>query len=287
MGINKGTFELFLKTLDFSQVENILTFGSHGVEVKEEYIKSKLKFYNKKINHNVPVTYDPTTHYDGVSQKSLFNILGIKTVESLDYFEHENATHIADLNEILPTKLYNKYNLVYDGGTLEHVFNISNGLKNVVKVLKNNGNIVHVLPVSGAINHGFFQVSPILLFDFYSKNGFTDLKCFLYYKSNGNYYYTNYHPSDNIPNDFFGRSANLYFIATKGSSQTEINNPIQGHYLDMNSKRMRDESKIQKVDKNKKQFKRRLFSALKLFIPEIIIKYGVFIYKIRKYKKLA
>jgi hypothetical protein len=67
--------------------------------------------------------------------------------------------------------------MIFDGGTIEHVFDIRQVLDNIVRMLKINGCVVHLC--SYRMDHGFFALSPTLLYDFYAVNGFSDLRCFL------------------------------------------------------------------------------------------------------------
>src|SRR6202171_3135289 len=53
----------------------------------------------------------------------VFKQLGAELVDSMDASDYEGATVVADMNKAIPEELHEKYDLVYDGGTLEHVFN--------------------------------------------------------------------------------------------------------------------------------------------------------------------
>ena len=55
-----------------------------------------------------------------------------------------------------------------NGGTLEHVFHVPNALANLNAMLKPSGAILHVLPCNNWVDHGFYQFSPTLMFDYYA-----------------------------------------------------------------------------------------------------------------------
>jgi hypothetical protein len=57
--------------------------------------------------------------------------------------------------------------MVYDGGTLEHVFNLPVALTNICRLLKIDGRIIHDSPTSGYLDHGFTSLQPTLFYDFY------------------------------------------------------------------------------------------------------------------------
>lgn len=106
-------------------------------------------------------------------QNDLFKAMGFTTIHSLDYFTHQKPNIVADLNKPIDKKYHGKYDCVLDGGTMEHIFSPPDLLFNSVSLLKVGGRIIHLNPLTGWINHGFYQISPTLYFDFYSENGFS------------------------------------------------------------------------------------------------------------------
>jgi SAM-dependent methyltransferase len=107
-----------------------------------------------------------------VDDQQFFGQLGFQTVESLDVTPDEHPTHVCDLNQPLPDALAEKYDCVFDGGTLEHVFDIATGLRSMARAVRVGGRAVHMAVTSNYIDHGFYQLSPTLLWDFYAANGF-------------------------------------------------------------------------------------------------------------------
>lgn len=41
----------------------------------------------------------------------------------MDYSDRENPTHVHDLNLPVPDVFHEEYDAIFDGGTLEHIFN--------------------------------------------------------------------------------------------------------------------------------------------------------------------
>ena len=110
--------------------------------------------------------------------KLFFRLMGFEKAEALDVFNYEGADIIADLNE--PVLGHDdRYDLIYNGGTLEHTSHPVNALINTARMLKPGGLLIHQTPMNNYVNHGYFQVSPILFFDFHMLNGFTDMKLFI------------------------------------------------------------------------------------------------------------
>ena len=67
-----------------------------------------------------------------------------------------------------------RYETIIDGGTCEHIFNISQSLVNAAGSAKVGGNILHFFPANNFCGHGMYQVSPELFYSLYSEgNGFS------------------------------------------------------------------------------------------------------------------
>jgi len=91
----------------------------------------------------------------------------------MDYSDYEAADYIFDLNcENIPTELLDKFDLILDGGTIEHVFHLPNVLRNIFKMLKIGGRIIHFSPSSNHMDHGFYMFSPTFFSDYYKTNNF-------------------------------------------------------------------------------------------------------------------
>lgn len=107
----------------------------------------------------------------------LFRALGIKETLGLDVTDSEGAEIIFDLNQSTsPEALKAHFGCVLNGGTLEHVFHLPNALATMTRVLRPGGIIIHDVPVHNWVDHGFYQISPTLLFDYYTAAGFEILE---------------------------------------------------------------------------------------------------------------
>lgn len=108
----------------------------------------------------------------------LTDYLGASLVESFDNSDYEQATHIVDMNQPLPVR--RQYDTVIDIGSLEHVYNAPQALKNISCLCAERGRILHVLPANNFCGHGFWQFSPELFFSLYSPgNGYKKTQVFL------------------------------------------------------------------------------------------------------------
>ena len=144
----------FGETLTIGRLNNLLE--------KEDF-----KLLNIQIDQNV---------YADELLKQHFNLLSLN---ALDYSSFEDADIIHDLN--IPLENSNKqFNTIIDFGTSEHVFNVTECLKNISNLCKINGHIVHCLPANNNCGHGFWQFSPELFFNIYDNtNGFDETEIFL------------------------------------------------------------------------------------------------------------
>jgi hypothetical protein len=108
----------------------------------------------------------------GLNSEAWFAEQGFSGVDSLDVSEHEGATYVCDLNQDIPPNLRGRYDVVYDGGTMEHVFDVRMFLSNCGSLVSGGGFVIHSVPVNNFVNHGFWQISPTALLSFYRLNGF-------------------------------------------------------------------------------------------------------------------
>ncbi|MFN8220904.1 MAG: DUF2071 domain-containing protein [Fimbriimonadales bacterium] len=80
----------------------------------------------------------------------------------------------AGLNLPLPVELKGRFSLVYDGGTLEHVFHFPQAIKNAMELVEVGEYFVGVTVCNNYVKlHGFYQFGPELFFRVFSpENGF-------------------------------------------------------------------------------------------------------------------
>jgi hypothetical protein len=104
-----------------------------------------------------------------MTARELFEGFGLGPAVALDLNNHAAAEIIFDLNEPEPPpETRQRFGLIVNGGTLEHVFHVPNALANLNCMLKPGGAILHVLPCNNWVDHGFYQFSPTLMFDYYT-----------------------------------------------------------------------------------------------------------------------
>jgi hypothetical protein len=103
----------------------------------------------------------------------LLRLLGAVDPQSLDASDFEGSTLVHDLNQPVPEDWRGRYSLVWDGGTLEHVFSFPTALRNAMQLTRVGGHLITMSPANNWMGHGFFQFSPELWFRALSpENGF-------------------------------------------------------------------------------------------------------------------
>lgn len=155
------------RVLTLGKQEVLLTnIGLQGVANKMNVALSMFTDLQVTVKKN----HDFSSH---ISDVILFRKLGFSELRSLDKSDYEGADEIFDLNSPdLPAHLEGSFDVVIDGGTIEHVFHLPNALKNIMKMVREGGRIIHLSPSSNHIDHGFYMFSPTLFYDYYFANKF-------------------------------------------------------------------------------------------------------------------
>jgi len=103
----------------------------------------------------------------------VFKALGATEVYSMDVSDYEGASFLHDLNRPIGLELRERFDTVYDGGTLEHVFHFPTALKNTMEMVRAGGHLFIHTVANNYCGHGFYQFSPELFFRALSaENGF-------------------------------------------------------------------------------------------------------------------
>ena len=106
--------------------------------------------------------------------------LGAKNVTSIDYSRYENCSIVHDMNYPVEKDLHEKYDVVIDGGSLEHVFNFPVALANCMNMIKKGGSLFIFSMANNHCGHGFYQLSPELFYSTFQKqNGYVIYKLWL------------------------------------------------------------------------------------------------------------
>ena len=164
---------------------------------------------------------------------------GFGAGRTLDVSAYEGADIVADLNQPVPPELQGQFGAILDGGTMEHVFDIRQGMKNTADLLRPGGRVVHITPVNNYVNHGFVQVSPTLYHDYYIANGFDDVRGIMIvhprdavFLTSWNYFDYRHDVMGGVNSMFCSAETQLavYFTAKKTAASTSDRVPMQSFF---------------------------------------------------------
>ena len=176
MGVDVGVLD-FLLQFKGEIGPAVLQLGRQGFHVPRSSSDPR-----RVAAEKVLCKYDPQTNLedllseDGFTEK-LFKYLGGVDVYSMDASPFEGASLIHALNDPIPESLNERFDTIFDGGTIEHVFDVKQVFDSVKKMLKMGGIILSVNAANNQLGHGFYQFSPELMWRVFSPEaGFQVLK---------------------------------------------------------------------------------------------------------------
>ena len=117
------------------------------------------------------------------SLKELLASYNVKDVTVLDPFD-PRADLRYDLNSPVPYSQHEKYQVLMDLGSLEHIFDTKQVLENCMRMVKIGGLYILHTSVNGYIYHGLHVFNPMLITEAFRLNGF-DIIYLRYSSKNG------------------------------------------------------------------------------------------------------
>ena len=150
--------------------------GSQTSSINDIFVKN-LVDNNKTINSIQKKNLNNLSSSQSFTTEDYFKSVGFKEYKSIDINGAYNSLQF-DLNKnILETYNYNeKYDLVINNGTGEHVFNQYALFLNFHNLTKLNGVMLNILPFIDWINHGFYNFNPIFFADLAASNNYEIIK---------------------------------------------------------------------------------------------------------------
>jgi len=177
MGIIRARAKMMLDAkVDGVSFASTLTLGRQKNNMTMKELSDLKITYNIIENENE----GETLIYRSFADTFFSQYLGVKKLTVIDYSDYENADVIHDLNYSVPKSLKETFDVVIDGGTLEHIFNFPIAIKNCMNMVKNGGSLFIFSMANNHCGHGFYQFSPELFFRIFEEsNGFEIKKVIL------------------------------------------------------------------------------------------------------------
>lgn len=152
-------------------------------------------------------------------------VLDYRLLRSIDLSGTESALRY-DLNRPLPEHLP-QFDVLINTGTLEHVFDQRQVWQSCHELTAPGGLMVHVAPMAGWFNHGFYTVQPTLLADLAAANSYT-LEAIVFSE--------NFRPRETTIKELshgsepYGGNCMLHWAWRKQDRNTMFQVPYQGYY---------------------------------------------------------
>jgi hypothetical protein len=167
MGLVTSRLRLLLQAKkDGVNFNSILTLGHQKININ----KKKLNYLKNEFKLNQEIVDDFDTDNRSFNNTFLKRILNVKNLSVMDYSDYQGANILHDLNYPIPETLEESFDVVIDGGTLEHIFNFPVAIENCMKMVRVGGSVFIFSMANNHCGHGFYQFSPELFFRIFDNN---------------------------------------------------------------------------------------------------------------------
>jgi hypothetical protein len=233
----------------------VVTIGRNGVGLTGEDMDRLLASMGvpKRPDTRYQVDHDTVLRQrETITQESFFAAFSDAEVLALDVSAYEKAGLILDLQDKLPRRYRGFADFIYDGGSLDDIFDVAGSLRNISRMLKPGGRFL-------AKNNGgqhptsYLKYSADWFMDFFAFNNYADCKVYIcnYPGTHGvqlkrkllrtgpyQSVVYNFNPyvehATGVGYDCSSiESVNryeIYCLAEKGRQSTDDRNPIRKHY---------------------------------------------------------
>ena len=255
MGLTKNMCELILsaKLKRHINFDKLIMVGRQNLHLSPEHLAISLKKFGYSIDNVSEILNKENTFAD-----SFLKEIGGKEIHSIDASDYEDATIIHDLNEPLSKAYKNNYTLVLDSGTLEHVFNFPQAIKNCMELTQVGGHFMGVYPCNNFFGHGFYQFSSELFYRILSKaNGFEIIDVVIFVDEMDTEFYNVPDTSEENQRIQFKNTKPVYiYVLAKRIEETSLfeNQPLQMDYAQIKWKGKRSSIKRPVKQKSLKQY---------------------------------
>ena len=153
-----------------------LDLGSQTSRIDNNFLKKFLEI-NSDVSIEMRSNIEQLIKKERFSTKEYFNAIKFQDYSCIDINgAYESYNFDLNLNIQENYNFHEKFDLVINNGTSEHIFNQSNFFLNFHNLTKLNGLMLNILPFIDWINHGFYNYNPIFFADLAAANGYEILK---------------------------------------------------------------------------------------------------------------
>ena len=159
----------------------ILTIGRQTIHISPDLLKRFLEQQGLAVPPPEKIAIDKATSNAGMDQSvddiTFFGSFSTAQLRSLDHSDFEGADIVWDLNKPIPAEMENRFDFIYNGSVLDNVWDPVMSLRNMSRLLKPGGRIVH-LEHGTRVNGPYLTFPPDWFHDYYSVNNFADCKTY-------------------------------------------------------------------------------------------------------------
>ena len=148
----------------------VATLGRQHVYVTESEAKAIYQQYQlpQSVSKWELHRYPALAAKGYVSDDRLLMGLGFERVVGIDVDNYEQVDEILDLNSAsTPDHMVHAFDAIIDFGTLEHIYHVPNAMSHISRMIRPGGRVIHMLPASNCVEHGFYSFSPTFIRDHY------------------------------------------------------------------------------------------------------------------------
>lgn len=138
--------------------DNVATLGRQSFWPSKAFLKKVLSMTKPKVS------CDEFIESIGMDGSAFLRWQGAKSVDEFDASPYEGAKIVHDMNKPIGDEHKGKYNILFEGGSLEHIFDIRQALQNISDMLAIDGLFLASTCANNLLGHGFYQFSPELFY---------------------------------------------------------------------------------------------------------------------------
>lgn len=181
MGIGGTEFHFLLQEHLYRPISGeIVTIGKQSISLAPEFLAHVLDQYGLQPKTQSVGINQADQHLAGASMddQSFFDAFTTCRVHSADISPYEGATHVFDICGEVPAELRNRFDFVFDGGSLDNVFDPVRMLSNMAIMTKPGGRIF-ITAWSNSHPTAYAKITPDWLMDYCAVNEFADCKLYI------------------------------------------------------------------------------------------------------------
>jgi SAM-dependent methyltransferase len=177
MAITRQLAEAILAEHKYREIGgDVLLLGRQMVLMTPDEAQLLVEQMGFAIRPDAHIDFDKTPHgreRNFISDTSFFSLFTRASVRASDVSEYEGADIIFDLSGTLPAEVRDAFDFIYNGSVLDNVFDPATCIKNISRMLRANGVVLHY---EGMAHFGwaYLKFTPDWFFDYYAVNDFAD-----------------------------------------------------------------------------------------------------------------